>query len=236
MLLLTITKYLFILALYLFVFIVYRALMLQSLKTAGGRQPVNRGAERRRGEGAPAAVAGRTVMRDVVAPPAESLKPGESVRRALAEEESAVLEPEAGSLPRSQAPPAATPAPAGPEPEARDAMPAFLRRGSAQEPRLRVVASQVPSVPLGEEFHLLAAATIGRDPTNLVVLDDRFVSAHHALIFLKEGRRVLRDRGSTNGTFLNGRQIEEDAWLRNGDRLAIGTTVLEYREPATDAT
>jgi pSer/pThr/pTyr-binding forkhead associated (FHA) protein len=86
-------------------------------------------------------------------------------------------------------------------------------------------------VEVGEEFYLLAAATIGRDPTNLVVLGDRFVSAQHALIFLKEGRRVLRDRGSTNGTYLNGERIEADAHLYDGDQIAIGTTLLEYEEP-----
>ena len=110
-------------------------------------------------------------------------------------------------------------------------MPAFLRSTLADAPLLRILSSEVPEVQVGEEFSLLAAATLGRDPTNLVVLPDRFVSAQHAIIFLKEGRRVLRDRGSTNGTLLNGRRLTQDAVLSEGDRISIGTTTLEYLEP-----
>jgi len=98
-------------------------------------------------------------------------------------------------------------------------------------PRLVVLRSEALEVPPGREFPLLAAATIGRAPHNLVVLPDSFVSSQHAIIFLKEGRRVLRDRGSTNGTLVNGHRITGDHILRDGDQITLGTTVLRYTEP-----
>jgi pSer/pThr/pTyr-binding forkhead associated (FHA) protein len=43
-----------------------------------------------------------------------------------------------------------------------------------------------------------------------------------------EGVTTLTDLGSTNGTRLNGQTVQSGA-LSDGDRITIGTTVLEYR-------
>jgi pSer/pThr/pTyr-binding forkhead associated (FHA) protein len=45
---------------------------------------------------------------------------------------------------------------------------------------------------------------------------------------VKDGEAVLTDLGSTNGTKLNGQQIQTRA-LGDGDRITIGTTLLEFR-------
>lgn len=73
-------------------------------------------------------------------------------------------------------------------------------------------------IPLGPE-----PITIGRDPDNDLVLDDRRVSRRHAEIRLRLGRYTLYDLQSTNGTFVNGRRVAEIA-LSDGDRIAIGGT------------
>jgi FHA domain-containing protein len=65
--------------------------------------------------------------------------------------------------------------------------------------------------------------TIGRDPDNDLVLDDRRVSRRHAEIRLRLGRYTLYDLQSTNGTFVNGRRVAEVA-LSDGDRVTIGGT------------
>ena len=62
----------------------------------------------------------------------------------------------------------------------------------------------------GEVIDLTAAVTIGRAEDNGLVITDKFCSTHHALIFLKSGQRILRDRNSTNGTFHNGRRVTEE--------------------------
>lgn len=80
----------------------------------------------------------------------------------------------------------------------------------------------------GQIFALTAAVTIGRSAENAIVIGDRFASSRHALIFLKDGQRILRDRGSTNGTFCNGRRVHDDIVLAEGDMLRIGTATLVY--------
>ncbi len=70
--------------------------------------------------------------------------------------------------------------------------------------------------------------TIGRLPDCDVVLKDRGASRRHAQIRTKDGVSTLTDLGSTNGTRLNGATVQSRA-LDDGDRITIGTTVLEYR-------
>ncbi|MFQ5809038.1 MAG: FHA domain-containing protein [Armatimonadota bacterium] len=82
----------------------------------------------------------------------------------------------------------------------------------------------------GATLSLSSATTLGRSSENAIVLPDRFVSARHALVYLAQGRHLLRDRDSTNGTFVNGERIHSDVVLTTGDRLEIGTTILEYRQ------
>ena len=70
--------------------------------------------------------------------------------------------------------------------------------------------------------------TIGRLPDCDVVLKDRGASRRHAQIRTRDGVSTLTDLGSTNGTRLNGATVQARA-LEDGDRITIGTTVLEYR-------
>jgi len=82
---------------------------------------------------------------------------------------------------------------------------------------------------LGREIELSAAVTIGRAQDNSITLPDRYVSAHHAQIYLRDGVRYLLDRGSTNGTLLNGRPVEGEVAIKDRDQITIGTTIFEYR-------
>ena len=70
--------------------------------------------------------------------------------------------------------------------------------------------------------------TVGRDPKNDIVLDDRRVSRRHAEVRLRLGRYTLYDLQSTNGTFVNGRRIAEMV-LSNDDRITIGGAELLVR-------
>jgi Protein of unknown function (DUF3662)/FHA domain len=71
-------------------------------------------------------------------------------------------------------------------------------------------------------------ATIGRLPECDVVVGDPGASRRHAEIRHEEGVYVLSDLGSTNGTLVNAEPVESRE-LRDGDRITIGTTVLEFR-------
>ncbi len=63
--------------------------------------------------------------------------------------------------------------------------------------------------------------TIGRHPDSNVHLDCPSVSGHHATFKRREDGFYVNDIGSSNGTRLNGAEIEE-ALLKDGDRIAFG--------------
>ena len=68
--------------------------------------------------------------------------------------------------------------------------------------------------------------TIGRDPQNDLVIHHPTVSRYHARVERKEGSFVLTDLGSTNGTYVNGKQITAPFTLRTGDTIRIGSHLL----------
>ena len=67
--------------------------------------------------------------------------------------------------------------------------------------------------------------TIGRAPDNGLVVHDSRASRHHARLYGRQGALLLADLGSTNGSWVNDRRVEEIA-LGEGDRIRIGDTVL----------
>ena len=67
---------------------------------------------------------------------------------------------------------------------------------------------------------------IGRNPdAHLCLPDDRYFSRNHCLLEMNPPHSHLRDLASTNGTFLNGRRVQ-NAYLNNGDRIQCGETIL----------
>src|SRR6266542_3206706 len=76
---------------------------------------------------------------------------------------------------------------------------------------------------------------IGRaESAHLYLPEDRFFSRHHCLLEIAPPQCFLRDLGSTNGTIVNGRKVQE-AFLRSGDRIQGGQTVLEVEVHADQA-
>ena len=71
--------------------------------------------------------------------------------------------------------------------------------------------------------HLL----IGRDDVCSIHLDSSTVSRHHALIVISSNGVRLLDLGSTNGTYVNGRRVEQHA-LQDDDVISVGDCKLEY--------
>ena len=71
--------------------------------------------------------------------------------------------------------------------------------------------------------------TIGRDPSNDLVLPDAMVSRRHAVIEQRGNQFFLRDCSSANGSVVNGDRVSERG-LRDGDLVAIGSMRLLFRE------
>jgi FHA domain len=76
-------------------------------------------------------------------------------------------------------------------------------------------------------MYLATNTVVGRGAECELRLDDTFVSQEHARIFAKDGSWYVEDLGSTNGTFVNEQRLAAPAMLTTGDRIRVGTTVLE---------
>ena len=74
----------------------------------------------------------------------------------------------------------------------------------------------------GLHWALVDGATrIGRDPHDGIFLDDITVSRHHAEFVVDGDSLLVRDLGSTNGTYVNGQRLESMS-LQSGDEVIIG--------------
>ena len=85
-----------------------------------------------------------------------------------------------------------------------------------------------------QERELGAHNTLGRHPNNTHQVLDRIVSKEHCHIDLVDGRFVLRDLGSLNGTFVNGERVGEKV-LVSGDEITLGSTRIIFTDDSTMA-
>ncbi len=98
----------------------------------------------------------------------------------------------------------------------------------SMEPRLEVIAA------LGHEpgtiFDLRDGATMGRSDHAEIRVDDPFASSAHARVFARGDFMLVEDMGSTNGTYLNGRQLRGAERLKVADVIRIGDSEYRYQE------
>lgn len=78
-----------------------------------------------------------------------------------------------------------------------------------------------------------AEIAIGRSQNCHVVLEDKKSSRKHAIILQKDGRFLLRDLGSSNGTLVNGERVDEHE-LSSGDEIQIGDTRFTFKKVQGD--
>src|SRR5262249_20284199 len=67
---------------------------------------------------------------------------------------------------------------------------------------------------------------VGRVQGNDLMLPKGNVSKHHARLLFRDGRFIVTDLKSTNGTYVNGRKIAQATIVREGDKIYIGDFVL----------
>ena len=85
-----------------------------------------------------------------------------------------------------------------------------------------------PKQKRGTAYAISGVIGIGREPDNTMpIADDTYLSGHHAKVSAAEGRVIVDDLGSRNGTYLNGARITEPRTVKIGDRIQIGYTVFE---------
>ncbi len=75
---------------------------------------------------------------------------------------------------------------------------------------------------------LAGEITLGRDENcTISIQDDTYVSTLHLRVYDYDGQPMIEDLGSTNGTFHNGTKMHGSKLLQPGDRIQVGTTVIE---------
>ncbi len=117
----------------------------------------------------------------------------------------------------------------------------ILRPGEAEAAGLRaptapeyhtgvLVVLKSPALEEGASFELDSAPlTVGRGGQNDVRIErDEFASARHARFEPRRDGVWVQDRGSTNGTFVNGTRIDRPRRLTPGDVVRVGETDLRY--------
>jgi len=80
----------------------------------------------------------------------------------------------------------------------------------------------------GMAIAITGEITLGRDDNcTISIQDDSYVSTLHLRIYDYDGQPMIEDLGSTNGTFHNGTKLDGSRLLQPGDRIQVGTTVIE---------
>ena len=84
-----------------------------------------------------------------------------------------------------------------------------------------------PEPSTAYELNSTNTITIGRGNENVIIINDRLVSENHAGIYLKNGYYYIRDNGSTNGVYVNGKKTGEKI-LNAGDIITICGNKIKY--------
>jgi len=132
----------------------------------------------------------------------------------------------ARKLPEKASAASAAPAPAAPaaRPAPRQAAPP----AAADAPPTRLVITKGAKagleMPLGD-----GPLTVGRSQESNLVIRDDYTSTHHARLMLWNGRWVVQDLDSTNGTFLAGERISVPTPVPTDTTVTIGQTSFELR-------
>ncbi len=99
-----------------------------------------------------------------------------------------------------------------------------------QAPLVTLIIRQGPTP--GRNFTLSQnAISLGRLEDNDVAINHEKVSRHHASLTWEQGRLVLRDLNSANGTFLNGRRITAPQEVYDGDVIGLSEVLLDFHSP-----
>ncbi len=92
------------------------------------------------------------------------------------------------------------------------------------------VSAELVALPSGIRLYLEKEKTyIGRNPDNDVVATERYVSRRHCAVIMMGTHFFLEDLKSSNGTYINGRLINETVRLRNKDKISFGKELPAFQ-------
>jgi diguanylate cyclase (GGDEF)-like protein len=133
--------------------------------------------------------------------------------------------------PRSSTPDVAItrkPEPTNPDVHERVTVPDFQPLSTVTVSKDRACIVVIYGPELGKRAALgYGAFEIGRSSRADLAIDQESISRHHARISFDGQRHVIEDLGSTNGTFVNDRQVQRCV-LQDGDQIKLGRSILKY--------
>jgi pSer/pThr/pTyr-binding forkhead associated (FHA) protein len=92
--------------------------------------------------------------------------------------------------------------------------------------------SSMPRLEVRGQSKLLSnkVISIGRDKSNQLIIADKNVSRFHAIVNFENDVAYIKDTNSTNGTYINDKQIPtcKKIKLNNGDKIKVGNTVILF--------
>jgi pSer/pThr/pTyr-binding forkhead associated (FHA) protein len=107
--------------------------------------------------------------------------------------------------------------------------PAKARGQSKRRPASLVLVEPAESaLPIGTTFGLNGQTVVGRHPDCDVIIQEPYMSSEHAELTPFNGRWQIKDLGSTNGTYLNGRSVHQTEDIEPGDVIQFGRVKLEF--------
>lgn len=84
--------------------------------------------------------------------------------------------------------------------------------------------------PAGLDYRLYEGRyKIGRSNLNDIVIDDQSVSDEHAILLYRDGSFIIQDQLSTNGTFINDKQLENRVELNDSDEIRFGNIKMKIK-------
>ncbi|KQM82040.1 FHA domain-containing protein [Agromyces sp. Leaf222] len=137
------------------------------------------------------------------------------------------LQPEGGAA-AAASPAAAFPAAAGAAQAAPTSPVSRQPAPAAGDGALKLVITSGQKA--GTEFPLgRDEITIGRSSDSAIIIRDDYTSTHHARMMLWNGKWMLQDLDSTNGTFLDGARVTVPVQIPLGATIKVGATTFELR-------
>jgi pilus assembly protein CpaF len=104
----------------------------------------------------------------------------------------------------------------------------------AKAPAFSIVIHEKGGTERREVFDT-TEVSVGRVQGNHIVLPKGNVSKRHARLLYRDGRFIVTDLNSTNGTYVNRRRIAQATIVREGDRIYVGDFVLRIEPSAESA-
>jgi hypothetical protein len=84
--------------------------------------------------------------------------------------------------------------------------------------------------PDGKDFKIFEGRTkIGRNSANNIIIDKPEISDDHVLLLSRDSKIIIQDQLSANGTYLNGKKVDERKELKDNDVIKLGSISFKIK-------